>query len=60
VEFVVIFRVIAEGNEVALEFHNERFFNPALLIAQKHPDWPLLALEAVELALQHGVPSGTT
>jgi hypothetical protein len=59
-EFVVVFGVVAEGDEITLQLNHQRFFDPALLIAQKHPNGPLLALEAVKLALQHGVPSGTT
>jgi hypothetical protein len=59
-QLVVVLGVVAEGDQVALELHHQGLLDPALLIAQKHPDRPLLALESVELALKHGAPSGTT
>ena len=53
VQLVFVLGVVAQGYQVALEVHHQGLFDPALLVAQKHPDRPLFAQGFGELAMEH-------
>ena len=54
VQLVVVFGVVAEGDQVALDLGHDRLFDPALLVSQEHPHRALFGTELIELAMQHG------
>jgi len=44
-QFIVVIFVVAKRDQVSLNLHHQRRFDPALLVAEKHPDRALFDTE---------------